>query len=144
VKNPLSPEAKADLDPLFEHAMNFAGQMLSEHGEFHPFGVFARPGGEILELICEGAEGKPSVEQIDELVAGVRSERAGDGVLAFALAYDVRTADGKQNAVCVDLEHSKAEALRLLVPYQLGKKNEPSFGEIGGHAIPPRLFSTAK
>lgn len=41
---------KRDAEMLMRELLSFAKQMLDEHGEFHPFGGYMKPSGEIVHV----------------------------------------------------------------------------------------------
>ena len=47
-------DAKVDAETLLNSALPFAEKMLSEHGEFYPFGEAMKPDGQIVSVGAAG------------------------------------------------------------------------------------------
>ena len=125
-------DAKSDVENLMNDMLPFAEQLLSEHGEFFPYGAALDPEGEVVSIAgYTGSEQPPSQELIDLLREGFVS-RAREGYIATALYYDVRISIGENetsDAIAVELDHREGYSVIVFFPYEL-KSGEVLFGEL--------------
>jgi len=78
--------ANPDLEELLNTLVPFAQQMLSEHGEFYPFGASIDAPGELACVAGDTGEEQPdSKEVIDLLVRGFREEAKRGRIRAAAI-----------------------------------------------------------
>src|SRR6266567_4747931 len=101
---------KQELESLLDAALPFAKQMLTNHGEFYPYGATIDHKGQISNVGgYTGDEHPKSTELIDLLKAAYRRDGETDKIMACALVYDIRTIPPgqtqKTDAVAVDLDH---------------------------------------
>lgn len=140
--------AKQDVEALMNDFIGFAEQMLSEHGEFFPYGAAMKPNGELVSVAgYAGTEQPPSQEIIDLLNDGfVNAARSGE-YKATALFYDVRVSlpdDGtKSDAVAVALDHKDNYSAVVLLPYQI-HDGQVSFGEIFAQQGANSIFGSSR
>jgi hypothetical protein len=129
--------AHPDFDTLLNWLAPFAKQMLSQYGEFYPFGATMTQNSQVEPVTghagYEGGEHPETQAVIDLLTQALRQQAALGQVRAAGLCKDVRTiAPGqteKTDALCFQLEHQTGEALTVYIPYQkglLGKYNYAS------------------
>lgn len=116
--------AKQDAETLMNSALPFAEKMLSEHGEFFPFGEAMKPSGEIVSVGADsGVEHPPSQEVIDILKSAFRSAAAENEYIATAIVYDALTippgGEEKTDAVAVALDHRDDYSVVVFFPYHL-------------------------
>jgi len=127
--------AHPDLDELLNALLPFAQQMLSEHGEFYPFGSTMTADGQIeAHAAHDGDEHPPSQQLIDLLTQAFRQRAAAGQIRAAAICYDIRTIppgqSSKTDAICVSAEHQSGEAIDVCLPYRKGWFGKVSYGEI--------------
>ncbi len=85
--------------------------MLSEDGEFYPFGAKMSLDGEVVNVGAkiEGEEHPPSRSLIELLIHNFQQQTNEGRLLAAGICYDVRTSLPDENrpsdAVCCSLEH---------------------------------------
>ena len=127
--------AHPDLNALKDSLLPIAKQMLTEHGEFFPFGAFMKVNGEIVD--CSAAdenEHPPSKKLIDVLTDDFRRRAANKEIRAAGICCDVRVArpgeTEKTDAVQFALEHENGEALDVFLPYDLDSSGEVVCGEL--------------
>ncbi len=107
----------------------FAKRMLTEEGEFLPFGGHLKPDGEI---VWEGAqtesERPPSQELIDVLVQGHRRLAADKQIKACGTVYDILVNPPgkakKGDAIAVALDHVSGYSVRVVFPYRFHEDGE--------------------
>lgn len=117
-------KAKADCEELMNAALPFAEKMLSEHGEFFPYGGAMRPNGEIVSVAGYDGREQPPSSDIIRLLKEAFVEGANNGSYsATALVYDVRivTSEGdeKEDAIAVSLNHRDGYSVIVMFPYRL-------------------------
>jgi hypothetical protein len=85
--------AHPDLNTLLDTVLSFAKLMLSEHGEFYPFGATMSPTGEITNVGArvKGNHRPQSKTLIDLLNVAFQKKAASGQIRAAAICYDVRT-----------------------------------------------------
>jgi len=125
-------------------ALPFAEKMLSEHGEFYPYGESMQADGTIVSVAgYDGRERPPSQAIIDLLRQGFHVDAAKGTIIASALIYDVRTIppgqSEKTDAIAVELDHRDNYSVVVYFPYSLaGRKLQiaPPFATTGmGHVF---------
>jgi hypothetical protein len=125
---------KEEVEVLMNEGIKFAGQMLSEHGEFFPFGRALRPNGKIVDVgASDGTEHPRSQKLIDLLVNGFKEAARQGEYIAIAIFFDVKVArpsDGRKvDAVQVGLEHKTGYCADVFFPYTLAQR-DVAFGNI--------------
>ena len=117
-------DPKTDVETLMNSALPFAERMLSEYGEFLPYGEAMRANGEIVSVgASSGDEHPPSQDLIDILKNGYRESAQSGEYKATALVYDIRTippsSSEKIDAVAVALDHVDDYSVVVIFPYTL-------------------------
>jgi hypothetical protein len=120
-----SAAQKHDVEQLLKVALPFAVQMLTNHGEFYPFGATMDTNGKIANVGgYTGDEHPKSTELIDLLKGAFRREGETGKIMACALVYDIRTTPPgqteKTDAVAVDLDHRDGLSVIMAYPYKIG------------------------
>lgn len=115
-------DAKSDCESLLNALMPLAEQMLSQHGEFFPFGGTMSSTGEIAQSAAStGEERPPSQALIDQLRAGFRAAAERGEIRATAIVYDTLVVPpgktSKQDAVTVALDHRDDYSVLVVFPY---------------------------
>jgi len=124
---------KAELEKLLQVALPFAQQMLTNHGEFYPYGATMDPGGKVANTGgYTGEEHPKSIEVIELLKGAFRRQGEIGEIMACALVYDIRTIPpgqtAKTDAVAVDLDHRDGMSLIVVYPYAKGPDKRVQFG----------------
>ena len=127
--------AHPDLNILKDSLLPVAQKMLTEHGEFFPYGKIMRQNGEIVSCSpYDGDEHPPSQKLIDILTQDFRQRAANGEIRAAGICCDVRVATpeypNKIDAVQFALEHQNGEAVDVFLPYNLDSAGEVQFGEL--------------
>jgi hypothetical protein len=116
------PTPKSQCEELLAAVIPFAKKMLSEHGEFYPFGASVKANGEIVQAAAyDGREHPPSEPLIDLLRQAFRADAKSGAIIASATVYDVRTippgSSTKTDAVAVELDHRDNYSVVVMYPY---------------------------
>ena len=141
------PTPKSHCEDLMNAVLPFAKKMLSEHGEFYPYGASMKPDGKIVEAgASDGREHPPSQALIDLLREAFRADAQKGAIIASATVYDVRIVPpgsaSKTDAVAVELDHRDNYSVVVLFPYTISggtvQFSEPfaqrgTFGIFGKH-----------
>jgi hypothetical protein len=114
--------SKEDCETLMNALFPFAEQMLSKHGEFHPFGGAMSPSGEIVHTAAWTGDESPRAEELLEMMEeGFRAGAAAGEYKATAMVYDILTVPPgkttKQDAIAVALDHRDGYSVVVIFPY---------------------------
>jgi hypothetical protein len=117
-------QAKSECETLMSSVLPFAQQMLSQHGEFFPFGGAMRVDGQIISVAgYDGTEHPPSTEIIRLIKAGLVDGARNKEYKATSLVYDVRVrlpANGEiSDAIAVSLNHRENYSVIVIFPYHI-------------------------
>jgi hypothetical protein len=117
-------DAKADTEALMNAVLPFAERMLTQHGEFFPFGAAMKPNGEIVNVAgYDGRERPASNDLIELLNDGFCKDAKNGRYKATAVVYDVRVTlpntTTKSDAIAVSLDHRDSYSVLVLLPYSL-------------------------
>jgi hypothetical protein len=117
-------DAKADCETLMGSALPFAEQMLSQYGEFLPFGGAMRLDGELVSVAGYDGDEQPPSSDVIRLIKDGFIEAARQGQFrATALVYDVRTTipstSEKSDAIAVSLNHRDNYSVVVFFPYRI-------------------------
>jgi hypothetical protein len=134
VADPKNTETqKQELERLLGAALPFAEQMLTNHGEFYPYGATMDAKGKITSVgRYTGDEHPKSTEVIDLLKGAYRRAGETEKIMACALVYDIRTIppgqSQKTDAVEIDLDHRDGMSVIMIYPYKIGADKKVQFG----------------
>ncbi len=125
--------AHSDLNLLKDALLPVAKQMLTQDGEFFPYGAFMTIKGEIIDCsVSDPNDRAPSKRLIDTLKKDFRARATKGEIRAAGICCDVRVArEGQQektDAVQFALEHQNGEALDVFLPYDLDSAGEVRYG----------------
>lgn len=120
----ISINAKAEAEHLLSELFGFAEKMLTQYGEFHPFGGYLDMTGRLVHvgLDDEDAQKKAAKEELTLLKDALRSIAKRSGGRAFGYAVDVvvPSAGGeKKDAIQFFLEHKKGYCAEVFFVYTL-------------------------
>ena len=142
--------AHPDLNRLLNVLLPFAELMLSEDGEFYPFGAKMSLDGEVVNFGArvEDEEHPPSQSLIELLTQYFQQQTNEGRLLAAGICYEVRTTLPEENrpsdAVCCSLEHLSGEAVDVYVPYERDLDGKVRYGGIFAALRTPKFFSFAQ
>ena len=119
--------------------------MLSEYGEFYPYGGALDKKGKVISVaIDDGDEHPPSQRLIDLLVKTFQAQAAAGEYRATAIVYDVRVippgSNEKTDAICIELDHVDGVSLKVFMPYTIKGKNVVLYGEMFTRDGAARIF----
>lgn len=126
--------AKFECQKLLDAAIPFAEKMLTQHGEFFPYGGALNAKGEYTEIgAYDGDEHPASNDVINLLKRGfIQGAKSGD-YRATALVYDVKVSlpnsQDKSDALAVALDHKDSYSVVVYLPYKL-KDGKLTYGQI--------------
>ncbi len=136
---------KEELDELMNDILPFAQKMLSEHGQFFPYGGAITSKGEIIHVgASDGDEHPPSQKLIDVLIESFQAKAKSGEYRATAIVFDVRVkpplSEQKTDAVQINLDHADGLSVECFLPYQLKRKGEVVYGEMFAQKGSARVF----
>jgi hypothetical protein len=111
-----------------------AEKMLREYGEFHPYGGYLKPDGEVVHVGAQDTD--TDYPKARDLIYVLRSSFQGlaraDQCKAVAMVFYVTVtlpeSDQKSDAIQVCVEHVEGYAAEVFFPYQIVNK-EVVYGE---------------
>jgi hypothetical protein len=109
-----SQQAQDDFDSLLNVCLPLAQDQLAKSRAFGPFHCTVTHDGQ-LALGMFAPEDSPGIDIVSGNREALRQQRG--EIRSCAVAYDVRVADLKTDAIQIDLEHSDGATLTLVVPY---------------------------
>jgi hypothetical protein len=114
--------AKTESDNLLNAAVPFAEKMLTQHGEFYPYGAALTPSNQVVSVAATpGGERPPSAEVIKLLNAAFRQGAKDGKYKATALVYDAMVqlpeSHAKSDAIAVSLNHKDGYSVVVYLPY---------------------------
>lgn len=138
--------AKTESDNLLNAVVPFAEKMLTQYGEFYPYGAALTPTGQVVSVAATpGGEKPPSADVIKLLTAGFKQGAKERKYKATALVYDalVQLSESKlkSDAIAVSINHKDGYSVVVYLPYsRAGQKL--SFGKVfavaGAHDVFPQ------
>ena len=136
---------KEEVEELMNAVLPFAKKMLSEHGEFYPYGGAVNSNGEIIHMMSgDGDEHPPSQKLIDLLIESSRAQAKAGEYRATAIVFDVRVkppnSDQKTDAIQINLDHADGLSIAVFLPYQVKGKGEVVYGEMFAQQGDAKIF----
>lgn len=102
-------EGKKESQKLMDSVLPIAEKLLTEHGEFFPYGGAMTPEGNIVNVAAyDGDEHPPYLKVIDMLHKAFHTAAKNKEYKTTALVYDVRVqlANGEpSDALAIELDH---------------------------------------
>ncbi|MEI8592670.1 hypothetical protein [Photobacterium sp. Hal280] len=136
-------EGKEESQELMDAVLPLAERLLSEYGEFFPYGGAMTPEGKIISVAAYGGDEHPaSSEVIDMLHKAFHTAAKNKEYKATALVYDVRVqlANGKpSDALAIELDHESGYSIVVMLPYILSN-GQLQYGEISAQAGEGNVF----
>lgn len=135
--------AKADCEALMTSVLSLAKEILSNHGEFLPFGGAMSSNGELVSVAGYNGEHSQSTELI-RLIKDSFIDAARKGEFkATAVVYDVRVAlpstGEKSDAIAVSLNHRDGYSVIVIFPYKIDS-GKPIIGSAFAHEGEADIF----
>jgi hypothetical protein len=125
---------KSDCEKLLNAVLPVAERMLSQFGEFYPYGGYMRLDGEIIHVGAEDEDTEhPKSKDLLYVLRDSFSEKAAMGACkATAIVFDVRVvppgAQEKSDAVQVCLEHADGYSAEIFLPYRIDQDGRVTYG----------------
>ncbi len=137
-------QAKQQSEELLTVTVEFAKQMLTNHGEFIPYGGAIRPDGEIISIGGTNGDEHPESQEIIDLLKSSFISAASKGeYIATALVFDVKVIppgqETKTDAIAVAIDHKQGLSVIVLHPYQI-VDGKVSYGEVFAYAGEGSIF----
>ena len=134
-----------DLDALLNDLLPFAERMLSEHGEFYPFGGSITADGRHISVGAKNSSDHPkSQELIDIMTHEFRSQASEGKIRAAGICFDVRVVPpgqiDKTDAIQLALERKGGDAVDVFVPYAQLPDRTFTYDELFACERTPTLF----
>lgn len=116
-------DPKRDAEALMNWVLDVAQRIVSELGDFHPFGAAMLPNKEIVHLAYDGRDHPPAIEVIEMLLSGIREGPQDSDYIAGAIALSVLAVppgwDTKTDAIAIEISHQSGYAVTVVFPYHL-------------------------
>ncbi|MGH8020201.1 MAG: hypothetical protein ACREIA_18370 [Opitutaceae bacterium] len=116
--------AKQEVEKLMNDLVPFAKRMLSERGEFYPFGGYVKREGGIVHVGAEqvGTDQPKSADLFLLLKQSFQEKARNDECRATAILADVRIvppgSSQKSDAIQVSLDHKDGYTAEVFYPYR--------------------------
>jgi hypothetical protein len=116
---------KEESEKLMNGILPLAERMLKEYGEFHPYGGYLRPNGELVHVGANDSETVyPKAKDLIYLLRSSFQEMARDGrCKAIAIVFDVKVklpgSEDESDAVQISLDHAGGYSVDVFLPYQI-------------------------
>ena len=142
---PVSAESRPDLDGLVAALLPLAEDQLRKRPTFAPFAASVATDGNVtLAMAYDDAEALTTNVLISMLEEGLRAQATTRKIRACGICYDgrLRPASGgnPQDAVLINLEHERGEALQIARPYSRRPLRGIAFAEIIALPATPSIF----
>jgi len=126
----MNPKEECEL--LLQTVLPFAKQMLSENGEFFPFGAKMNLAGTITHVGASTGEERPTSKELIDLMRGAFQDEAREQKLrACAVVYDNLIKppghDVKKDAIAIAMDHVNNLSVVMMVPYELREGSTPIY-----------------
>ena len=118
-------DAKQECEKLMNEMLPLAEKMLTQFGEFYPYGGYMKCNGEIVHVGAKepGTDRPKSKELIALLKGSFRNLAASNECKATAIVYDVIVPLPDQNrktdAIQIYLDHANNYSAEVFLPYEL-------------------------
>lgn len=118
---------KEETQALLDELLPFAEQQLQKHGEFFPCAAVMLTNGQV-ELLAtyDGSEHPESQKVIDDtekaFVHGAKNYEYKATGLAYMVGVTNPDTRNKEDAICVNLDHTDNYSVKVIYPYFVKKK----------------------
>ena len=132
-------------DKLLNALLPFAPQMLTKHGEFHPFGAYLNSTGETNLLAAYDADERPAAQTLIEMmVESLRKDAIEKGYQAVGICFDVlvipQGRTNKSDAIQMTIEYADGEAVNVYLPYKKKWLGKIQYGTTFASSAESRVF----
>jgi len=126
-------QTQTELDGLLNAVLPFAKEMLSEYGEFFPYGAGLAADGYVTLVAGDPGTGEqPEAADVLAVLYSTLWARS-DEFVATAAVSDVRLQEPDTSAIRVELEHRDGPAIGVLIAYEVDLENAAvTTGEVRG------------
>lgn len=117
--------AKQESEKLMNEMLPFAEKMLREYGEFHPFGGYMKPNGEIVHVGAEDVDTAfPTAKDLIYILRHsfqekARAEQCKATAIVFNIAVKLPESNDKSDAVQICLDHVDGYSVEVFFPYRI-------------------------
>ena len=135
---------KSECETLMNEMLPLAEKLLSEFGEFYPYGGYIKPNGEVVHVGAReaGTEHPKATALVSTLRNSFQRLAANKQCKATAILYDVvvpiSNENGESDAIQVCLDHIDNYSAEVFFPYILrdgGVNYGETFAQEGKHEI---------
>jgi len=136
--------AKQEAEMLMNAVLPLAEKMLSQHGEFYPYGGYMKLDGTVIDVGADDLETShpKSRDLIYILRSSFREMASTNQCKAVAIVFDVAVnlpnSDRKSDAIQICLDHVDGYSAEVFFPYQIVNDEivyEEIFAQEGRHEI---------
>ena len=120
-------DPKSDCETIMNSVLPFAEKMLTDHGEFIPFGGAMRENGQLVSVAGYDGAGHPMSNDTIALIKDgfIAAARQGE-YKATAIVYDVKVklpaSEEKSDAIAVSLNHRDNYSIVVFIPYRIDNR----------------------
>lgn len=137
--------AHSDFDAIITAMVPVAKQLVSEHGDFRPFGASMAANGEVtFEPAATERKTALATTSIGILATRFQARAAGGLVRATGICFPARVNHPDtakvHDAICIGLEHESGESTLACVPYAKRWLGGWKFGTTFNVAWNPKIF----
>jgi hypothetical protein len=142
--------AKGDCEKLMNAMLPLAERMLSEFGEFYPYGGYMNSSGEIVDVGAKDEEDDhPKSKDLLYVLRQSLLEMAVRGdCKATAMVFDVRVvppgSENKGDAVQICLEHIEGYSAEVFMPYEIDQSGRITYGAMFAQAGKRDIFEATR
>lgn len=111
-----------DFQALVDSLLPFAKSLLSEHGDFHPFGAIMASDGAIQWIAADTGEEFPSAQiLIEAMTELIKDKAASEEIRAATICYNAVTIPPgevvKTDVIGFSVEQRSGESVSIFLPY---------------------------
>jgi hypothetical protein len=126
--------AKQESERLMNEILPLAEKMLREYGEFHPYGGYLKPNGEVVHVGAQDVDTDyPKARDLIYVLRSsfqelARADQCKAVAMVFYVTVTLPESDQKSDAIQVCVEHVEGYSAEVFFPYQIVNK-EVVYGE---------------
>ena len=129
---------KLDLENIIDYSIRFAQHMLTNGGEFYPFGTKVLSDGELVPvgIADEESDFPNSMKLIEKMNKVFKLQYEKEEIRAYSIVFDVYVQiddqGDKSDAICIDIIHKEGDVPLYYFPYSINEQNEILMGQSFG------------